>query len=123
MSKRDNKRFNDKERKGAPKRGGKNRRDYGDEYSYEPKKRASSAGTRKQGGASAGSRRQGNASGVAKSPARGKAAGRSSRPSRGDEAFSGSAIKKIRIPENTAEISANAFPKETVKDIQKHRNP
>ena len=30
MSKRDNKRFNDKERKGAPKRGGKNRRDYGD---------------------------------------------------------------------------------------------
>ena len=36
MSKRDNKRFNDKDRKGAPKRGGKNRRDYGD--SYEPKK-------------------------------------------------------------------------------------
>ena len=41
----------------------------------------------------------------------------------GDEAFSGSAIKKIRIPENTAEISANAFPKETVKEIQNHRNP
>lgn len=37
MSKRDNKRFNDKERKSAPKRGGKNRRDYGD--SYEPKRR------------------------------------------------------------------------------------
>ena len=55
MSKRDNKRFNDKERKGAPKRGGKNRRDYGDEYSYEPKKRS------------------------AKGPARGKAAGRDSR--------------------------------------------
>ena len=55
MSKRDNKRFNDKERKGAPKRGGKNRRDYGDEYSYEPKKR------------------------MAKGPARGKAAGRDSR--------------------------------------------
>ncbi len=32
MSKRDNKRFNDKERKGAPKRGGKNRRDYGSYY-------------------------------------------------------------------------------------------
>ena len=41
MSKRDNKRFNDKERKGTPKRGGKNRRDYGEEYSYEPKKRGS----------------------------------------------------------------------------------
>ena len=39
MSKRDNKRFNDTERKGAPKRGGKNRRDYGG--SYEPKKNAS----------------------------------------------------------------------------------
>jgi 23S rRNA (guanosine2251-2'-O)-methyltransferase len=38
MSKRDNKRFNDKDRKGAPKRGGKNRRDYGS--SYEPKARA-----------------------------------------------------------------------------------
>ena len=35
MSKRDNRRFNDKERKGAPKRGGKNRRDYG--ANYEPK--------------------------------------------------------------------------------------
>lgn len=44
MSKRDNKRFNDNERKTAPKRGGKNRRDYGE--SYEPKrsaKRTSSA--------------------------------------------------------------------------------
>ena len=40
MSKRDNKRFNDSERKTAPKRGGKNRRDYGD--SYEPKGRSSS---------------------------------------------------------------------------------
>lgn len=39
MSKRDNKRFNDKDRKSAPKRGGKNRRDYGD--SYEPKKNTS----------------------------------------------------------------------------------
>ena len=70
MSKRDNKRFNDKERKGAPKRGGKNRRDYGDEYSYEPKKRTA-AGTRRQGGAAAKP--------AAKGPARGKAAGRDSR--------------------------------------------
>ncbi len=38
MSKRDNKRFKDKDRKSAPKRGGKNRRDYGD--SYEPKRKA-----------------------------------------------------------------------------------
>jgi 23S rRNA (guanosine2251-2'-O)-methyltransferase len=56
MSKRDNKRFNDKDRKGAPKRGGKNRRDYGS--SYEPKARAaggrrtsSSAGRTAAGGA------------------------------------------------------------------------
>lgn len=35
MSKRDNKRFKDKDRKSAPKRGGKNRRDYGD--GYEPR--------------------------------------------------------------------------------------
>ena len=52
MSKRDNKRFNDNERKGAPKRGGKNRRDYGD--SYEPKGRASGSkradGSRKSAG-------------------------------------------------------------------------
>ena len=32
MSKRDNKRFRDSERSSAPKRGGKNRRDYGDSY-------------------------------------------------------------------------------------------
>lgn len=36
MSKRDNKRFNDNERNSRPKRGGKNRRDYGD--NYEPKR-------------------------------------------------------------------------------------
>ena len=42
MSKRDNKRYNDKDRKGAPKRGGKNRRDYGD--SYEPRRSAAGAG-------------------------------------------------------------------------------
>ena len=35
MSKRDNKRFTDSDRKGAPKRGGKNRRDYGETYSRE----------------------------------------------------------------------------------------
>ncbi len=70
MSKRDNKRFNDKDRKSAPKRGGKNRRDYGDEYTYEPKKRTSSAGPRRQGGGSGGR---------AKSPARGKAPGKDAR--------------------------------------------
>ena len=45
MSKRDNKRYNDKDRKGAPKRGGKNRRDYGD--SYEPRGRSAGPSTRK----------------------------------------------------------------------------
>ena len=66
MSKRDNKRFNDKERNSAPKRGGKNRRDYGD--SYEPKGRAagssrssnrrgSSAGYESKGRNAGGSRR------------------------------------------------------------------
>ncbi len=69
MSKRDNKRFNDKDRKSAPKRGGKNRRDYGDEYAYEPKKRS----------ASAGSRRQNSPAARAKSPVRGKAAGKETR--------------------------------------------
>lgn len=34
MSKKENKRFNDKDRKTAPKRGGKNRRDYGDNFEY-----------------------------------------------------------------------------------------
>ena len=67
MSKRDNKRFNDKERKTAPKRGGKNRRDYGDEYSYEPRKRSASAGPRRQSG-----------TGV-KSPTRGRVAVKESR--------------------------------------------
>jgi hypothetical protein len=61
MSKRDNKRFNDKDRKGAPKRGGKNRRDYGDTYTYEPKRKSSAGGrkaasqnTRSTGGAKRG---------------------------------------------------------------------
>ena len=53
MSKRDNKRFNDADRKSAPKRGGKNRRDYGD--NYEPKSRTTGAGkptgTRRASGA------------------------------------------------------------------------
>ena len=43
MSKRDNKRFNDTERKTAPKRGGKNRRDYGS--AYEPKGKTASGRT------------------------------------------------------------------------------
>ena len=75
MSKRDNKRFNDKDRKNAPKRGGKNRRDYGD--NYEPKGRAASSG-RKPAGYSA------------KSPVKGKSSGtgRNGRTIRGDEKFS-----------------------------------
>ena len=57
MSKRDNKRFNDNERKNAPKRGGKNRRDYGE--SYEPKRggrrtAAASGGKSRRPAASAG---------------------------------------------------------------------
>ena len=50
MSKRDNKRYNDKDRKGAPKRAGKNRRDYGTDY--EPAGR----GGRKSNGTSTSSR-------------------------------------------------------------------
>ncbi len=50
MSKKENKRFKDTDRKTAPKRGGKNRRDYGDTYSYEPKRRSSAAGGRKAAG-------------------------------------------------------------------------
>lgn len=54
MSKRDNKRYNDKDRKSAPKRGGKNRRDYGSDY--EPKRRggqstAKAGAGRRNGGA------------------------------------------------------------------------
>lgn len=64
MSKRDNKRFNDKDRKSAPKRGGKNRRDYGD--NYEPKGRAASGGRKLSGGG-------------AKGPAGRKTAGRENR--------------------------------------------
>lgn len=55
MSKRDNKRFNDKDRKSAPKRGGKNRRDYGG--SYEPKRRSAS-GPAKRGPAGPKARRR-----------------------------------------------------------------
>lgn len=47
MSKKENKRFKDRERSTAPKRGGKNRRDYGGEYSYEPKRRTAPAGAKK----------------------------------------------------------------------------
>ena len=68
MSKRDNKRFNDKDRKSAPKRGGKNRRDYGD--SYEPKSRSSAR-------SAAGSRKP--AGGGLKSPARRRVPGKEPR--------------------------------------------
>ena len=50
MSKRDNKRFNDKDRKGAPKRGGKNRRDYGG--AYEPATHRASGGRKASAAAS-----------------------------------------------------------------------
>ena len=83
MSKRDNKRFNDKERKNAPKRGGKNRRDYGDEYSYEPKRKGAAAAK------AGGSRRGGSAAkpAGAKSPTRGRIAPKSSRPARDEMGF------------------------------------
>lgn len=42
MSKRENKRYNDNNRASAPKRGGKNRRDYGD--NYEPRGRRTASG-------------------------------------------------------------------------------
>ncbi len=42
MSKKENKRFKDSERKTAPKRGGKNRRDYGDDY--KPGRRSNARG-------------------------------------------------------------------------------
>ena len=45
MSKKENKRFRDADRKTAPKRGGKNRRDYGD--TYEPKRRTTASGARR----------------------------------------------------------------------------
>ena len=44
MSKKENKRYRDADRKTAPKRGGKNRRDYGDTYTYEPKRKTSAGG-------------------------------------------------------------------------------
>lgn len=58
MSKKENKRFNDNTRNTAPKRGGKNRRDYGD--NYEPRTRRSAA---------AGSRRSGAVTGRNERPA------------------------------------------------------
>lgn len=50
MSKKENKRFKDADRKTAPKRGGKNRRDYGEAYVYEPKRRSGTTGGRKTAG-------------------------------------------------------------------------
>lgn len=44
MSKKENKRFKDSTRTTAPKRGGKNRRDYGEGYSYEPKRGSGTSG-------------------------------------------------------------------------------
>ena len=45
MSKKENKRFQDNTRKTAPKRGGKNRRDYGDNYEPRTRSRKPAAGT------------------------------------------------------------------------------
>ena len=56
MSKRDNKRFTDSDRKGAPKRSGKNRRDYGDTYSRESRRGGASA-SRGRSASAAGARR------------------------------------------------------------------
>ena len=47
MSKKENKRFNDNTRASAPKRGGKNRRDYGDNYEARRKRPAKPAQPRK----------------------------------------------------------------------------
>ena len=60
MSKKENKRYTDKDRKTAPKRGGKNRRDYGEGYTYEPKRSQSKpAGRRTAAPASSGARKGG----------------------------------------------------------------
>ena len=56
MSKRDNKRYNDKDRKSAPKRGGKNRRDYGSDY--EPKRRGGQSTAKAGAGRRSGSSRR-----------------------------------------------------------------
>lgn len=56
MSKRDNKRYNDKDRKSAPKRGGKNRRDYGSDY--EPKRRGSQSTAKAGAGRRSGGARR-----------------------------------------------------------------
>ena len=47
MSKKENKRFSDSTRKTAPKRGGKNRRDYGDNYEPKRASRGAAGGGRK----------------------------------------------------------------------------
>lgn len=65
MSKKENKRFKDSERSNAPKRGGKNRRDYGENYSYEPKRGG-------RGASASSGKTQGRRS--AASPTRGKTA-------------------------------------------------
>lgn len=75
MSKRDNKRFNDKERKGAPKRGGKNRRDYGADYENTKRPVRGASATKGSGrGNSSGKRTLTDSSGRSGTPRRGNAA-------------------------------------------------
>ena len=64
MSKKENKRFNDNSRTTAPKRGGKNRRDYGD--NYEPRRSGAPRGTAGSSRSAAGSRSAGKAAGAAR---------------------------------------------------------
>ncbi len=70
MSKKENKRYKDNERSTAPKRGGKNRRDYGDSYGYEPKRNSSGKAGRR-----ASDKTSGRASG-GRSASRGLSSGR-----------------------------------------------
>lgn len=58
MSKKENKRFQDNTRKTAPKRGGKNRRDYGDNYEPQGRgRRPAASGTSRTGHVDSSSRR------------------------------------------------------------------
>ncbi|MBE6018952.1 MAG: 23S rRNA (guanosine(2251)-2'-O)-methyltransferase RlmB [Clostridiales bacterium] len=98
MSKRDNKRFNDADRKSAPKRGGKNRRDYGD--NYEPKSRTAGAGK------PAGARR---ASGAAKA-ATGRTRGSSPRKALGFDLDREYEAQKPQVGTDGLEVIAGRNP-------------
>ncbi len=91
MSKRDNKRFKDSERKTAPKRGGKNRRDYGDTYTYEPKRASSGRGSASSGrnGSGRGSAPDGRSYGGRSSSPGSFGTGKNARTGRGSSDRSG----------------------------------